>query len=45
MLLDGRLRRRLVQLTDDDHPVAAQIMGNDPAVMAQACANPGRHGL
>ena len=36
MLLDGRLRRRLVQLTDDDHPVAAQIMGNDPAVMAQA---------
>ena len=36
MLLDGKLRRRLVQLTDEDHPVAAQIMGNDPAVMAQA---------
>ena len=36
MLLDGKLRRRLVQLTDEDHPVAVQIMGNDPAVMAQA---------
>jgi nifR3 family TIM-barrel protein len=36
MLLDGKLRRRLVQLTDEDHPAAAQIMGNDPAVMSQA---------
>jgi tRNA-dihydrouridine synthase len=36
MLIDGRLRRRLVQICEEDHPVAAQIMGNDPAVMAQA---------
>jgi nifR3 family TIM-barrel protein len=34
MLLDGKLRRRLVHLTDEDHPIAGQIMGNDPAVMA-----------
>jgi len=36
MLLEGKLRRRLVQLDDADHPVAGQIMGNEPAVMAQA---------
>jgi len=36
MLVNGKLRRRLVKLTDDDHPVAGQIMGNDPAIMAQS---------
>jgi len=38
MLVDGRLRQRLVRLDDADHPVAGQIMGGDPAVMASAAA-------
>jgi len=38
LLLDGKLRRRLVKLDDADHPVAGQIMGSDPAVMAGAAA-------
>jgi len=36
MLLAGKLRRRLVKLDDADHPVAGQIMGNDPETMAKA---------
>jgi len=32
----GKLRRRLVQLNEEDHPVAGQIVGNDPAEMAGA---------
>jgi nifR3 family TIM-barrel protein len=36
MLADGRLRRRLVKLADDDHPVAGQIMGCTPESMAAA---------
>lgn len=36
MLLEGKLRRRLVKLTDEDHPVAGQIMGSEPAVMAES---------
>ncbi len=38
MLVEGKLRRRLVKLDAGDHPVAGQIMGNDPAVMASAAA-------
>jgi nifR3 family TIM-barrel protein len=45
MLLEGKLRRRLVQLTPNDHPVAGQIMGNDPAVMAQAALELERMGF
>ena len=42
MLLDrsltvsGKLQRRLLTLTEDDHPVAGQLIGNDPAEMAAA---------
>ena len=36
MLLDGKLRDRLVRLDAADHPIAGQLMGNDPAVMARA---------
>jgi len=36
MLADGRLRRRLVKLADDDHPVAGQIMGCTPESMSAA---------
>ena len=42
MLLDrslavsGKLQRRLLTLTEDDHPVAGQLIGNDPADMAAA---------
>ncbi len=31
-----KLRIRLLSLTDEDHPVAGQIIGNDPAEMADA---------
>ena len=36
LLLPGKLRARLVHIDAGDHPVAGQIVGNDPAVMAQA---------
>ncbi len=36
MLLPGKLRRRLVHLHPRDHPVAGQIVGNEPEVMAAA---------
>lgn len=32
----GKLRNRLVQITPADHPVAGQLIGNDPATMAAA---------
>ena len=38
LLLPGKLRRRLVATDPADHPVAGQIIGNDPVVMAQAAA-------
>ena len=38
MLVDGRLRKRLVRIDEFDHPVAGQIMGSDPAAMAAAAA-------
>ena len=44
MLLDkslsvsGKLQRRLLTLTEDDHPVAGQLIGSDPAEMAAAAA-------
>jgi len=42
MLLDrslsvsGKLQRRLLTLTEDDHPVAGQLIGREPADMAAA---------
>ena len=36
LLLPGKLRRRLVHTHAADHPVAGQIIGNDPEVMAAA---------
>ncbi|MHC4986765.1 MAG: tRNA dihydrouridine synthase [Planctomycetota bacterium] len=36
LLLNAKLRRRLVQLCDDDHPLAGQIHGNQPHEMAAA---------
>ena len=35
-MIDDRLRRRLVKIGADDHPVAAQIMGSGPETMAKA---------
>ncbi|MFB3891592.1 MAG: tRNA dihydrouridine synthase [Phycisphaerae bacterium] len=36
LLVRGKVRSRLFKLTDQDHPVAGQIIGNEPDVMAQA---------
>jgi len=36
LLLDGKLRNRLVRLDPADHPIAGQLMGYDPSVMARA---------
>lgn len=36
VLTGGKLRRRLVQLSGDDHPVAGQLIGSDPSVVAEA---------
>ena len=38
LLLEGKLRDRLVKLDAADHPIAGQLMGNDPLVMARAAA-------
>jgi tRNA-dihydrouridine synthase B len=45
LLLEGKLLDRLVRLDDADHPVAGQIMGNDPQVMARAAATLSRMGF
>jgi nifR3 family TIM-barrel protein len=45
LLLDGRLLDRLVKLDVADHPVAGQIMGSEPAVMARAAARLSRLGF
>jgi nifR3 family TIM-barrel protein len=36
--LEGKLPRRLIRLDPADHPVAGQIIGNDPETTAQAAA-------
>lgn len=36
VLLEGKLRKRMVRLDPSDHPIAGQIMGNDPGTMAEA---------
>jgi nifR3 family TIM-barrel protein len=45
LLLPGKLRRRLVHVDPADHPVAGQIIGSEPAVMAEAAAELGRTGF
>ncbi len=36
VLLEGKLRKRLIRLDPADHPVAGQIMGVEPEMMADA---------
>ena len=36
LLTKGRMRNRLLKLSEEDHPIAGQLIGNDPAVMAEA---------
>ena len=36
ILVSGKLRRRLLTLTEDDHPVAGQLIGREPEEMARA---------
>lgn len=36
MILIEKVRRKLVQIGPDDHPVAGQLIGNDPPVIADA---------
>jgi len=45
LLQDGKLRRRLVALDERDHPVAGQLLGNDPGQMAAAVEVVGRMGF
>lgn len=45
VLAQGKFRTRLVSLDPADRPVAAQIMGNDPATMAGAAAGLRRMGF
>ena len=45
LLMESKLLRRLVRLDAADHPVAGQIMGSEPAVMAQAAAELSRLGF
>ena len=45
LLLPGKLRRRLVRIGPDDHPIAGQIIGSEPATMAAAAAELCRSGF
>ena len=45
LLLNEKLRRRLVQLCDDDHPLAGQLHGNQPHEMAAAAVELEKMGL
>jgi len=36
VVLEGKLQRRLMTIDPADHPLAGQLMGNDPEVMARA---------
>jgi tRNA-dihydrouridine synthase B len=38
VMVENRRRRRMTKLDAADHPIAGQIMGNEPAVMAEAAA-------
>lgn len=45
VLLEGKMRKRLVRLDPADHPVAGQIMGVEPETMAEAAAALDRMGF
>jgi len=45
LLQEGKLLDRLVRLDEADHPVAGQIMGSEPAVMARAASHLSRMGF
>jgi nifR3 family TIM-barrel protein len=45
LLQEGKLLDRLVRLDEADHPVAGQIMGSEPAVMARAASKLSRLGF
>jgi len=45
LLLPGKLRRRLIHTDPADHPLAGQIVGNDPRVMAAAAGELAREGF
>jgi len=36
VLVGGKLQKRLLKLTAEDHPIAGQLIGNDPSRMAEA---------
>ena len=38
VLAHGKLQRRVLQLGDDEHPIAGQLIGNDSDTMARAAA-------
>lgn len=35
-LVAGNTRKRVIELSDEDHPVAGQLLGSEPAVLAEA---------
>lgn len=45
VLLEGKLRKRLIRLDPADHPVAGQIMGVEPETMAEAARSLDRMGF
>jgi len=45
VLLEGKLRKRLIRLDPSDHPVGGQIMGTEPEVMAEAARSLDRMGF
>jgi nifR3 family TIM-barrel protein len=45
VLLEGKLRKRLIRLDPADHPVAGQIMGHEPETMADAARSLDRMGF
>ncbi len=45
VLLEGRVRKRLIRLDPADHPVAGQIMGIEPETMAEAARSLDRMGF
>ena len=38
VMIEKRVRRRMTRLDEADHPVAGQIMGSEPEIMAEAAA-------
>jgi len=38
ILAKGKLRRRILKFGEDEHPIAAQIIGNEPHAMAESAA-------